>query len=183
MHAAGSGVGTAAIQIARAIGARSLGTSRSGDKLERARALGLDEAILVKESGSFADEVRSRTGGKGADVVLELVGGAYVAQDLACLAHRGRIVVVGTMAGTRVELDLPLLMRKRGAVRGTMLRSRPLEEKILATRSLDRHLCPLFARGALKPIVDRSLPLTDAAEAHRVVQGNDTFGKVVLEIS
>ncbi len=183
VHAAGSGVGTAAIQIARAIGARSLGTSRSGDKLERARALGLDEAILVKESGSFADEVRSRTGGKGADVVLELVGGAYVAQDLACLAHRGRIVVVGTMAGTRVELDLPLLMRKRGAVRGTMLRSRPLEEKILATRSLDRHLCPLFARGALKPIVDRSLPLTDAAEAHRVVQGNDTFGKVVLEIS
>jgi putative PIG3 family NAD(P)H quinone oxidoreductase len=182
IQAAGSGVGTAAVQIARAIGARSLGTSRSSDKLDRARMLGLDEAILVKDTGTFAGEVRSRTGGRGADVVLELVGGAYLAEDLKGLAHRGRIVVVGTMAGTRVDLDLALLMRKRGEVRGTMLRSRPLEEKILATRSLERHLCPLFARGAMKAIVDRSLPLSDAAEAHRVVQGNDTFGKVVLEI-
>lgn len=181
VHAAGSGVGTAAIQIARALGARTLGTARTADKLERARPLGLDEGI-VADGGKFADEVRRRTAGRGVDVVVELVGGAYVAEDVTCLAHKGRIVVVGSMGGTQVELNLALLMHKRGEIRGTMLRSRPLEEKILAARSFERHVVPLFARGALRPIVDRVLPLAQAAEAHRVMQSNETFGKVVLEI-
>jgi putative PIG3 family NAD(P)H quinone oxidoreductase len=182
VHAAGSGVGTAAVQIARAIGARSIGTARTRAKLDRARELGLDEGIVVDGAASFADEVRARTGGRGVDVVVELVGGAYVAQDLACIAHRGRIVVIGMMAGPRVDFDLNTLMRKRVEVRGTMLRSRPLEEKILTALALDRHLAPLFERGALKPIVDRVLPLRDAAEAHRAMQSNETFGKVVLEV-
>jgi NADPH2:quinone reductase len=114
--------------------------------------------------------------------VLELVGGAYVAQDLLCLAPRGRVIVVGTMAGTKMDLDLSVLMRKRAEVRGTMLRSRPLEEKILAGQAMQRHLVPLFDSGALRPVVDRVLPLARAADAHRMMQNGDTFGKLVLEV-
>jgi NADPH2:quinone reductase len=181
VHAAGSGVGTAALQIARAVGARVIGTARTPEKVGRARELGLGEAIVV-QGGVFADEVRARTGGRGVDVVIELVGGAYVPEDIACVAPGGRIVVVGAMAGARAEIDLSALMRKRAELRGTVLRSRPLEEKILATRALERHMIPLFAAGALRPVIDRVLPLAQAAEAHRLVQANDTFGKVVLEV-
>jgi NADPH:quinone reductase-like Zn-dependent oxidoreductase len=181
VHAAGSGVGTAGVQIARAIGARPIGTLRTPQKLGRARELGLVDGIVV-EGAKFADEVLARTVGRGVDVVLELVGGAYVAQDLLCLAHRGRIVVVGTMGGGRVDLDLSLLMRKRAELRGTMLRSRPLEEKIVAGQALQRHLVPLFESGALRPVVDRVLPLSRAADAHRLMQNNDAFGKLVLEV-
>jgi len=182
IHAVGSGVGTAAVQIARAVGARSIGTARTQAKLDRARELGLDDAVLVDGTASFADEVRARTGGRGPDVIVELVGGPYVAQDLACVANKGRIVVIGMLAGPRVDFDLGALMRKRVEVRGTMLRSRPLEEKILAGLALDRHLAPLFARGLLKPIVDRVFPLEQAGDAHRAMHGNETFGKVVLEV-
>jgi putative PIG3 family NAD(P)H quinone oxidoreductase len=181
IHAVGSGVGTAAVQIARAIGARSLGTARSAEKLARAREIGLGEAITA-ERGAFAEEVLKRTGGRGIDVVVELVGGAYVAQDLQCLAPQGRIVVVGTMAGTRIELDLATLMHKRAELRGTVLRARPLEEKILAARMLERHLVPLFEHGTLRPVIDSVLPLARAGDAHRALQGNETFGKVVLEV-
>ena len=181
VHAAGSGVGTAAVQIAKAIGARPLGTMRTPQKVGRARELGLKDGIVV-EGAKFADEVLARTGGRGVDVVLELVGGAYVAQDLLCLAPRGRLVVVGTMGGGRVELDLAMLMRKRGELRGTMLRSRPLEEKILAGQALQRHLVPLFESAVLRPVVDRVLPLARAADAHRLMQNNDAFGKLVLEV-
>ena len=181
VQAAGSGVGTAAVQIAKAVGARAIGTTRTPQKVGRARELGLDDAVVV-EGGRFADEVLARTGGRGADVVLELVGGAYVVEDLACLAHQGRIVLVGTMAGARADLDLGLLMRKRAEIRGTMLRFRPLEEKIVAGLALQKHLVPLFAAGALRPVVDRVLPLSRAADAHRLMQNNDLFGKLVLEV-
>ena len=181
VHAAGSGVGTAAVQIASAIGARALGTVRTPQKVGRLRELGMNDGIVV-EGGKFADEVLTRTGGRGADVVLELVGGAYVAEDLKCIAPRGRIVVVGTMGGPGVELDLPTLMRKRVELRGTVLRSRPLEEKILAGQLLARHIAPLFGSGTLRPVVDRVLPLARAADAHRLMQNNDSFGKLVLEV-
>jgi NADPH:quinone reductase-like Zn-dependent oxidoreductase len=115
-------------------------------------------------------------------VVLELVGGAYVAQDLACLALKGRIVVVGMMAGAQADIALPLLMHKRAVVRGTVLRARPLEERILSARDLQKHLVPLFASGALRPVVDRVFPLARAADAHRLMQKNETFGKLVLEV-
>jgi NADPH:quinone reductase-like Zn-dependent oxidoreductase len=154
---------------------------RTPQKLGRARELGLKDGIVV-EGARFADEVLARTAGRGVDVVLELVGGAYVAQDLLCLAPRGRIVVVGTMGGGRVDLDLSLLMRKRAELRGTVLRARPLEEKILAGQALQRHLVPLFESGALRPVVDRVLPLARAADAHRLMQNNDAFGKLVLEV-
>jgi NADPH:quinone reductase-like Zn-dependent oxidoreductase len=113
---------------------------------------------------------------------MELVGGAYVAEDLACLAPRGRIVVVGAMAGVGCELNLSLLMHKRATVRGTVLRARPLEEKILAARALQIHIAPLLASGALRPVVDRVLPLERAGDAHALMQNSETFGKIVLEV-
>jgi putative PIG3 family NAD(P)H quinone oxidoreductase len=182
IHAAGSGVGTAAAQIARAIGARAIGTARTRDKLERARALGLDEGIAVEGGGGFADAVLAATGGRGADVVLELVGGAYLAEDLRCTAPRGRIVLIGLMAGARAELDLGRILSRRLRVIGTMLRGRPLEEKIAAVQALGRNLVPLFARGALRPTVDRVFPLAEAAAAHAYVASNAGFGKVVLSV-
>jgi putative PIG3 family NAD(P)H quinone oxidoreductase len=181
VHAAGSGVGTATLQLARAVGARTVGTARTTEKLARAREYGLDEGIVTADA-RFADEVMARTGGGGADVVVDLVGGAYVRENFSCLAMRGRIVVVGMMAGASCELDLPLLMHKRAELRGTVLRARPLEEKILAAQALERHVVPLLARGAVRPVVDRTLPLSRAAEAHALMQSNETFGKIVLEV-
>ena len=174
IHAVGSGVGTAAVQIARVIGARSVGTARTPDKLERARALGLDSGVLV-EGGKFAGAVGP------VHVVLELVGGQYLAEDLACLLPRGRVVLVGLMAGVRADLDLGALLRKRLTIQGTVLRSRPLEEKIEATQAFVRHLVPLLARGALRPVVDRVMPLAEAGAAHTYVASNQGFGKTVLE--
>jgi putative PIG3 family NAD(P)H quinone oxidoreductase len=181
VQAVGSGVGTAAVQIARAIGARSIGTARTADKLERARALGMTDGIWV-EGGKFADAVRSHTGGRGADVVLELVGGNYVNEDLRCVSPLGRIVVVGLLAGPRVELELPLLMHKRITLRGTVLRARPLEEKIAATQAFARHVVPLIEAGALRAVIDRVLPLSQAGDAHAYVASNEGFGKVVLKV-
>jgi NADPH:quinone reductase len=177
-HAVGSGVGTAAVQIARAIGARSIGTARSGAKLDRARALGLDHWVTVSD-GKFASEVMAIG---AADVVLELVGGPYLAEDLLCAAPRGRIVLVGLLAGARVDLDLGLVLRRRLHIVGTVLRARPLEEKIAAVQDFARHVVPLLQRGTVVPVVDRVLPLAAAAEAHAYVASNEGFGKVVLEI-
>ncbi len=185
VHAAGSGVGTAAVQIARAIGARAIGTARTAAKLGRARSLGLAEADGIVPEGEpprFADRVRARAGGRGVDVVLELVGGDYVPESLAALAPSGRLVLVGLLAGSRADVDLGLVLRKRLRLFGTVLRARPLEEKIEAARLLTR-LGPLFASRALVPVIDRVLPLVDAAEAHRLVADGVTFGKVVLEVS
>jgi putative PIG3 family NAD(P)H quinone oxidoreductase len=181
VHAVGSGVGTAAVQLARAIGARSIGTSRTTEKLERAQKLGLDVGVLTKD-GRFAEEVRAHTGGRGVDVVLELVGGAYCVEDLACMAPGARLLVVGLLAGARAELDLSTLLRKRLTVSGTVLRSRPIEEKIAAMQTFARHVVPFIASGAVKPVVDRILPLSRAADAHTFMASNEAFGKVVLEL-
>ena len=181
--AVGSGVGLAALQLAAAIGARAIGTARTAQKLDRARAFGLAEGDdIVVTGGAFAPDVLRATGGRGADVVLELVGGDYLAEDLACLAMRGRIVLVGLMAGHRAELDLGQVLRKRAQITGTMLRARPLEEKLAAVRALDRHVVPLLARGAVKPVVDRTFPLAQAGEAHAYMASNGSFGKIVLEV-
>jgi putative PIG3 family NAD(P)H quinone oxidoreductase len=182
VSAVGSGVGTAAAQIARAIGARSIGTSRTDDKLARAKALGMDDGI-VPENGQFAAKVRALTAGRGADVVLELLGGPYVNEDLACLAPRGRIVLVGLLAGVSADLDFARLMGLRADLRGTMLRNRPLEEKIAAAQSFARHVVPLLALGKLRPVVDRVFPLAGAATAHAHMASNAGFGKIVLDCS
>jgi NADPH2:quinone reductase len=179
ISAAGSGVGTAAAQLARAIGARALGTARTADKLARAQALGLEQALLV-EGGAFGAAVLEATG--GVDVILELVGGAYLTEDLQCAAPRARIVLVGLLAGARAELDLRVILHKRLQLMGTVLRARPLEEKIAATQDFIRHVVPLLERGAVRPVVDRVFPLAAAAEAHTYVASNEGFGKVVLEV-
>jgi NADPH2:quinone reductase len=182
VHAVGSGVATAALQIARAAGATVIGTSRTAAKLARARALGMDHGILVEgDPPRFADEVRRITGGEGAAVVLEFVGAPYLAEDLAAVSPQGRVVVIGTLGGAKAQLDLGLLLRTRATVVGTVLRPRPLEEKIAATRAFARDVLPLVAAGKVKPVVDAVLPLSAAREAHERMERNDTFGKLVLE--
>jgi putative PIG3 family NAD(P)H quinone oxidoreductase len=179
VHAVGSGVGTAAAQLGRALGAYVIGTARTPDKLERAKPLGVDVGI-VPQGGKFAEAVRAATGGAGAAVVLELVGGGYLDEDLRAVDRRGRIVLVGLLAGARTELDLGQLLRNRVTVTGTQLRARPLEEKLAAMRAFEAQVVPLFARGKLAAVVDRVLPLGEAGEAHRYVASNAGFGKVVL---
>jgi NADPH:quinone reductase len=181
VHAVGSGVSTAAVQIAKAAGAFVIGTSRTQEKLDRARALGMDHGILVEErEPRFADEVGRITGGGGCPLVVDFVGAPYAAENLAALAPRGRIVVVGTMGGARPAVDLSLLMRRRAEIVGTVLRPRPLDEKIAATQAFAREVLPLVASGRVKPVVDRVLPAERAREAHERMERNESFGKIVL---
>jgi NADPH:quinone reductase-like Zn-dependent oxidoreductase len=181
VHAVGSGVGTAAVQIARALSARALGTARTAAKLGRAGKLGMDRGFTV-ENGKFSDDVLRATGGRGVDVVLELVGGSYVPEDLLCVAPRARLILVGLMAGIRAELDLNLILRKRLHIIGTQLRNRPLGEKIAATQEFARHVVPLLDGKALIPVVERIVPVTQAAAAHAAMASNEGFGKLVLEV-
>lgn len=181
IHAAGSGVGTAGVQIARALGCFVVGTSRTADKLERAKELGLDVGLLTR-GATFAAAVLDATGGAGVDVVLELVGGAYVAEDLRALAPNGRVVLVGLTAGTQGEIDLGLLLRKRALIKGTVLRARPLEEKIAAARVLERNISPWVAKRVVRSVVDRVFPLEEAGAAHAYVAGDQSFGKVLLRV-
>lgn len=179
VHAAGSGVGTAAFQIARVLGARPVGTSRHRAKLARCAQIGWDEGILV-EDGQFAEAARQATRGRGVEVILDTVGGRYLAEDLDAVAPGGRIVVVGLLGGAKADVSLGRLLSGRVRVIGTVLRSRPLEEKISLARSFAAHLVPLFAEGRLRPVVDTILPMADVREAHRRMASNETFGKIVL---
>jgi len=181
IHAVGSGVGLSALQIARAAGARVFGTARTQDKLDRAEALGLDVGILAKDA-KFAAAVNEGTFGRGVSLVLDLVGGAYTAESMACAALKGRIVLVGLLAGAKHEIDLGVLLRKRLTLAGTVLRSRPLAEKLEAAQLLGARITPLVASGKLKPMVHAVLPLARAAEAHAMCESNETFGKVVLTV-
>lgn len=180
VHAAGSGVGTAALQIAKAIGARALATVRSASKAEALRALGA-EAVLVVNDAQFAEQVYEHAPA-GVQVVLELVGGAYVAEDLRAVCKKGRVVLVGLVGGRRAELDLGLLLQKRVELRGTVLRARPLEERILAHQLLQEHLLPLIEAGAIQPVIDRVMPLAEAAAAHERMRDNAGTGKIVLTV-
>ncbi len=183
VHAVGSGVSTAAVQIAKAAGATVIGTSRTAEKLERAGTLGMDHGILVgKDEPKFADEVKKLTGRRGCPVILDFVGAPYAAENVAALAPGGRIVVIGTMGGAKATMDLSLLMRSRGAVVGTVLRPRPLEEKIAATQAFAKDVLPLVAAGKVKPVVDAVVPAERVREAHERMERNDTFGKLVLAL-
>ncbi len=180
INAVASGVGTAAVQLCQVLGAKAVGTGRSPEKLERARAIGPVETVLVKRDAiAFAREVVAAFGGRGADVVLDLVGGDWLPETIAAMAPGGRLMLVGLVAGATAQVPLGPILSKRLTVRGTVLRSRPLEEKILAARQLES-LVPLFEQGTLKPVVDRVVPMTDVAEALERLGANDTFGKVVL---
>jgi len=182
VHAAGSGVGTAAIQVARAMGASMvLGTAGSADKLEAAGKLGLDVGIDYHNE-VFADKVMKATGGRGADVVIDFVGAAYLEGNLRALAEKGRMVIVGLMGGFTGELPLGMLMQKRLVIRGTLLRSRSLEEKAAATRAFEKSVLPHIAAGRIRTVVDQVLPLAEAADAHRRMEANLNFGKIVLAV-
>jgi NADPH:quinone reductase-like Zn-dependent oxidoreductase len=174
IHGVGSGVGTAAVQIARALGASTVGTSRTADKLDRAVDLGLDEAVLA------GDDMAERIG--EVDVVLDLVGGTYVRVDAAVCRPQGRIVLVGLLAGASVDLDLGTMLRKRLTLTGTVLRARPEWQKVQATDAFARQVVPLLEKGVLKTVIDRVMPLDDVAEAYELLSSNKTFGKVVISM-
>ncbi len=182
IHAVGSGVGTAGLQLAKAAGVTVFGTSRSAWKLERAAELGLDLAIDTSKE-DFSEVVSRETEGEGVNAILDLVGGSYLAGNIRCLAPRGRLIVVGLTAGRTAELDMGLLLRKRLSIVGTSLRMRDLEEKIAAAEALEVHFGKLLADARLRPIVDRVLLLEEAAEAHRLMEENSNFGKLILSIS
>jgi putative PIG3 family NAD(P)H quinone oxidoreductase len=183
IHAAASGVGTAAIQVAHAAGATVYGTSRTADKLQQLHKLnlGLDKSVAVNgQPAGFAEAVQKWTNGAGVDVILDLVGGNYFLANLEALASRGRLICVGTTAGTKSEIDLGLLLRKRATVIGTMLRGRSLEEKAEATRLFASSVFPLVSRGAIRPVIDRVYPANEIRDAHERMESNASVGKIVL---
>lgn len=183
IHAAGSGVGTAAIQLAHVAGATVYGTSRTADKLQQARPLGLDESIDVGNSpDKFAQAVREWTSGAGVHVILDLVGAAYLKANMDSLASKGRLMFVGTTSGAKAELDLSTVMGKRARLAGTFLRARTTEEKALATSLFAAHVVPLLARGMIRPIVDSVYSVDEVRAAHERLESNKSFGKVVLTI-
>ena len=179
IHAVGSGVGTAALQLAHRAGAYVFGTAGSDGKLAKAAELGLDVGINYKEQ-DFAHVVREQTGGAGVNVVLDMVGGPYWERNLASLSLKGRLVLVGLMGGNKVEANLGLLMPKRLRVHGTALRTRSLEEKISVTLQFKRHVLPLIVDGRIQPIIDRTFPLDKVSEAHQYMESNTNFGKIIL---
>jgi putative PIG3 family NAD(P)H quinone oxidoreductase len=183
VHAVASGVGTAAVQLAHAVGATVYGTSRNADKLNRMRELklGMDESVAVGDApAKFAEAVQKWTNGAGVDVILDLVGGSYFPPSLEALSIRGRIISVGTTAGAKSEIDLDLLKRKRAAIIGTMLRTRSIEEKADATRRFAAAVLPLVSRGRIRPVIDRVYPIDQVRDAHERLESNPSFGKIVL---
>lgn len=183
IHAAGSGVGTAAIQLATAHGAKPFGTARSADKLERAKQFGLANSIVIeKDPLVLVGAVREWTEERGVDVILDLVGAAYLEANLKALATKGRMMLVGTTSGTEATLNFGIMLSKRLTLRGTVLRGRSNEEKAAATESFAQEVVPLLEKGIVKPVVDRVYTMDEVREAHRVMESNANFGKIVLVI-
>jgi putative PIG3 family NAD(P)H quinone oxidoreductase len=181
IHAVGSGVGLATTQVARAWGAVPFGSSRTADKIERARLFGLEAGVVVESDlEAVVTAAKGWTGGRGVDVVMDLVGGAYVAASIDALALKGRLMLVGTVAGPRATVELGRILAKRLTIRGTVLRSRTLEEKIAVTRAFDRDVMPRLIRGELRPTVDSTFALTDIRDAHRRMESNASVGKIVV---
>ncbi|HEX6650440.1 MAG TPA: NAD(P)H-quinone oxidoreductase [Pyrinomonadaceae bacterium] len=185
IHAVGSGVGLAATQLVRALGGRAFGTSRTPDKIERAKPFGLEAGFVVSEPGAltglaaFAESVTSG----GFDVVLDLNGGPYFAASLEAMALRGRIILIGGVAGGKADVDLYLILRKRLHVIGTVLRARSQQEKIAITTAFAREVTPLLGEGTIQPVIDSIFPLEQIQDAHRRLESNETFGKVALTLS
>jgi putative PIG3 family NAD(P)H quinone oxidoreductase len=183
VHAAGSGVGTAAVQLGRAAGANVFGTSRSGNKLERTKPYGLSGYVVMKDDPTLlGDAVHGWTRGQGVNVILDLVGAGYLEANLSALAPRGRMMLVGTTSGSKAILDFGKAMSKRAKIVGTILRARSAEEKATATRLFRAQVVPLLATGEVRPVIDSVYKLDQVREAHTRMESNESFGKIVLLI-
>lgn len=179
VHGGASGIGTIAIQLAKALGARVACTAGSPEKLRRCRELGADLAINYHEE-DFVAAVSDLTGGSGANVILDIMGAEYLQRNVTALATEGRLVVIGTQGGTRGVLDLGQLLRKRASVHATSLRARPIAEKAAIVAAVREHVWPLIADGLVMPVIDRVLPLAEARQAHELMESGAHVGKILL---
>jgi putative PIG3 family NAD(P)H quinone oxidoreductase len=179
VHGGGSGIGTMAIQLAKQAGARVAVTAGSQEKLDVCRALGADITINYREE-DFVDSLMAATDGHGADVILDIVGAAYLARNIAALATDGRIANIGMQQGRRAELDFGALMAKRGAISSTSLRARPKEQKASIVAAVTEHVWPVVGAGLIRPVIDTELPMQQAAQAHRIMASSAHTGKILL---
>ncbi|GAA2918629.1 NAD(P)H-quinone oxidoreductase [Streptomyces mexicanus] len=181
VHGGSSGIGTMAIQLAKAVGAKVAVTAGTKEKLDRCAELGADILINYREQ-DFVEEIARATDGAGADVILDNMGAKYLDRNVRALAVNGRLVIIGMQGGTKGELNIGALLAKRGAVSATSLRARPLDEKAAIVAAVREHVWPLIADGHVRPIIDRETPMSDAAAAHRVVEESTHIGKVLLVV-
>jgi putative PIG3 family NAD(P)H quinone oxidoreductase len=182
VHGGAGGIGSMAIQLAAAVGARAITTAGSADKLEQCAALGAEVTIDYKQQ-DFVAEVEAATGGHGADVILDNMGASYLARNVDALATEGRLLVIGLMGGTKGELDLNQLMTKRGALVSTRLRPRPVEEKAAICAAVVEHVWPMVADGRVRPVVSTTIPLAEAGRAHALMMSGESSGKILLTVS
>ncbi len=181
IHAAGSGVGTAAIQLAKSVGAITFGTAGSDEKLDKAKELGLDFGINYNNQ-QFPEVVKERTNSRGVDVILDVIGAPYWVDNISSLNTKGRMVIVGTMGGATQEVNLGSLMQKRLTIKGTVLRSRSMPEKMALNQQFVKHVLPLLRDGRINPVVDRIFSIEDVGNAHTYMETNANFGKIILSI-
>ncbi len=179
VHGGTSGIGTVAIQMATAFGARVICTAGSPEKLARCRELGADVAINYREE-DFVEAAKDATGGNGVDVILDIMGASYLARNVDALATAGRLVIIGQQGGSRAELNLGMLMVKRASVHATTLRARPTQEKAAIVAAVRENVWPLISAGKVAPVIARSVPMPDAAEAHRLLEAGVAAGKILL---
>jgi len=179
VHGGGSGIGTMAIQVARALGARVAVTAGSAEKLARCEELGAEVLINYREQ-DFVEVLAAETGGRGVDVILDNMAAKYLERNIASLAPGGRLVVIGMQGGVKAEIDLGTLLRRNGTLHATTLRGRTPEQKAEICAQVERHVWPWIAAGIVKPVIDRVMPMTDAAGAHRALEAGDVTGKIVL---
>ena len=181
IHGGASGIGTMAIQIARALGVRTLVTAGSREKLQRCAELGAEVLINYRDD-DFVDVVRRETAGQGVDVILDNMGAAYLGRNVQALAFDGRLVIIGLQGGTASELDINALLRKCGSLHATTLRGRPTSQKAQICAEVEHHVWPWIAAGLIHPVIDRMLPMQEAGESHRVLEAGETVGKVLLQL-
>ncbi|MFJ8488853.1 NAD(P)H-quinone oxidoreductase [Streptomyces sp. NPDC094038] len=179
VHGGSSGIGTMAIQLGKAVGARVAVTAGTKEKLDFCAELGADVLVNYREQ-DFVAEVKQATDGAGADVILDNMGAKYLDRNVQTLAVNGRLAIIGMQGGVKGELNIGALLGKRAAISATSLRARPLAEKAAITAAVREHVWPLIVQGHVRPVVDRELPMADAAQAHRVVEASEHIGKVVL---
>ncbi|MEW2300188.1 NAD(P)H-quinone oxidoreductase [Streptomyces sp. NPDC006655] len=179
VHGGSSGIGTMAIQLGKAVGAKVAVTAGTKEKLDFCAELGAEVLVNYREQ-DFVEEVKAATDGAGADVILDNMGAKYLDRNVQALAVNGRLAIIGMQGGVKGELNIGALLAKRAAISATSLRARPLAEKAAIVAAVREHVWPLIAQGHVRPVVDRELPMAEAAQAHRVVEASDHIGKVLL---